>query len=274
MRFDYIENSRADWGVFVSTRERIEKYIKDVKDKLILDVGCGQTAAQPLLFNNFGYRVVGIDMFPLERYRRLGKAGFPLNLRLRLGRIKRLIREYYFYKKYYMELEVLAGRPLSFKGLDVRQMDILKTEFPDGYFDAVISNAVFEHIPDIDAACSQIKRVTKKDGYLVIGIHLFPSLSGGHHDQWRDPASVREPSVPPWDHLRRQSSPVDPSLNRLRLQDYIRVFEKCFTILDLIRDESHVERSRRFLTPQIKTELSDYSEDELLMRSVVLIMKN
>lgn len=274
MKFDCIKNSQGDWKAFVDFTKHIANSVASPRQKLILDAGCGQRAQQALLLHNFGYKVIGIDLVIPQRCRRLGKAGFPLNLRLRLGRIKRLIREYCLYKKYYRQLEVLAGRPLSFKGLDVRQMDILRTEFPNSYFDIVISNAVFEHIPDVDAVCREMKRITKKGGYLFIGIHLFPSLSGGHHDEWRDPACVSEPGVPAWDHLRKQVFPADPSLNRLRFKDYKDLFERYFTIQDLTWDNSQVEPARRFLTDDIRQELAGYADEELLRHSVLAILRN
>ena len=256
------------------TAKRIEKFVKDPKGRLILDAGCGQRIPQTLLLHNFGYRVIGIDLRIPERYKTLKKARFPLNIRLRLGRIKRLIRECYQLENYYGELESLCGKQLSFKGLDVRVMDIVHTEFPNGYFDVIVSNAVFEHLPDVDAACRELKRVTKKGGYLFIGIHLFTGISGGHHDEWQDPALVMKFTVPPWDHLRGKLYQVDSTLNRFRFRDYRRIFERYFDIIDLVWGTSQVEASRRFLTPQIRKELGDYSEEELLKHSVSAILRN
>lgn len=274
MRSDYREKSHTDWGVFAAVTEQIKKFVKDPKDKLILDAGCGHTVPQVLLLHNLGYKVIGIDMRIPERCKTLKKARFPLNVRLRLGRMKRLTGEYFQFRKYYEELKKISGRPLSFKGLDAREMDITRTEFPDGYFDIVISNAVFEHLPDVDAACKELKRITKKDGYLFIGIHLFTSLSGGHRDEWRDPVSVTKFTVPPWDHLRNQLYPVDPTLNRLRAGGYRKIFERHFTIADWIRVTSQVEAARRFLSPEIRKELRGYSEDELLIHATLTILRN
>jgi len=274
MIFDYRRKSRDDWGNFVMTTEMIGKFVKDPKDKLILDAGCGQRIPETLLLSNFCYKVIGIDLTIPERYKILKKAHFPLNIRLRLGRIKRLIREFYQFRRYYRELEKLSGRRLSFKEADARVMDITHTEFPDHYFDIVVSNAVFEHIGDVDTACRELKRITKKGGYLFIGIHLFTSLSGGHDNEWLNPATVIKFTVPPWAHLRDRRYQVDPSLNRLRFRDYRKIFKDHFDIVDLVWGMSQVEASRRFLTPQIRKELGDYSEDELLRHSVSVTLRN
>jgi SAM-dependent methyltransferase len=43
--------------------------------------------------------------------------------------------------------------------------------FPDATFDAVVSNQVLEHVPDLDAAAREIARVLKPGG---VALHLFP----------------------------------------------------------------------------------------------------
>ena len=55
-----------------------------------------------------------------------------------------------------------------------------QTNFPDGFFDVIISDNVLEHIPDLNTAMTEIMRITKPGGY---GFHLFPSrytLREGH----------------------------------------------------------------------------------------------
>jgi SAM-dependent methyltransferase len=44
--------------------------------------------------------------------------------------------------------------------------------FPDDYFDFIYSNQVLEHVQDLDAACSEISRCLKRDGF---SFHVFPS---------------------------------------------------------------------------------------------------
>lgn len=45
------------------------------------------------------------------------------------------------------------------------------TDFPDGYFDVVVSDNVLEHVADLDAVIGEIARVTRSGGW---GFHLFP----------------------------------------------------------------------------------------------------
>lgn len=51
-------------------------------------------------------------------------------------------------------------------------------DFPDGFFDLVISNQVFEHVEDMDAVLFEINRILKPGGRFLC---LFPSK-----DVWRE----------------------------------------------------------------------------------------
>ena len=55
-----------------------------------------------------------------------------------------------------------------------------KTNFPDGYFDVIISDNVLEHIADLDSVFAEMARLTKPGGR---NFHLFPArftLFEGH----------------------------------------------------------------------------------------------
>lgn len=53
--------------------------------------------------------------------------------------------------------------------------DLLDLSFPDGAFDAVVVNDVFEHVPSIDRCLSEIARVTMPGGRLIT---TFPFSMG------------------------------------------------------------------------------------------------
>lgn len=56
----------------------------------------------------------------------------------------------------------------------IKRMEGDRIPFPDSFFDAVTHNQVFEHVPDIHLAASEIARVLKPGG-LMLG--LFPDRS-------------------------------------------------------------------------------------------------
>lgn len=70
--------------------------------------------------------------------------------------------------------------PAEFLGSVILQMHDQGIPFPDAYFDAVISNQVFEHVPDLHTVLTEIRRVLKPGGLLL---SLFPDkrvLREGH----------------------------------------------------------------------------------------------
>jgi ubiquinone/menaquinone biosynthesis C-methylase UbiE len=56
----------------------------------------------------------------------------------------------------------------------VLRMDGNRIPFPDAYFDVVTHNQVFEHVPDLDVAVSEIARVLKPGAIMLA---LFPDSS-------------------------------------------------------------------------------------------------
>ncbi len=57
-------------------------------------------------------------------------------------------------------------------GTVIREIKDGRLDFPDGFFDVVTSNQVFEHVTDLDAVLDEINRVLKPGG---VTLHLFPS---------------------------------------------------------------------------------------------------
>ncbi len=60
----------------------------------------------------------------------------------------------------------------------IRPMDEDRIPFPADTFDLVINNQVMEHVPDLDAALAEIRRVLKPGGQLL---SVFP-----HKSVWRE----------------------------------------------------------------------------------------
>mgnify|MGYP001148244711 CR=1 FL=1 len=261
------------YHVFKGALQRIRPYITTVRNKRVLDVGCGVLFPQTLFFHSIGAKVTGIDTSYIipsirlqDRVRLIGRV--PLT-----EATQRIIEELRGTLVYYSELRRIAEIPLNINGLDIRQMDVCDMVFRDETFDLVISNAVFEHIEDVETATLEIYRTMKKGAVVYIEIHLFPSLTGGHAIPYAPPGSqiVKTAGVPLWDHLRQKLYTFTHyPLNKLRERDYRRIFERGFQILEWVTE---FHEPKRFLTPEIRTELMDYSEEELLKRSIVVILR-
>lgn len=262
---DIARQAEFDYENFKTARDILHKYAGDITGRVVLDVGCGRLCGQALLFQGLGNRVTGIDLTCIIinkpgygkywlSFARNGLAGFARDtLYDLLGKNK----------AYYQRLRSLSGFKLEPKSLDIRQMNAENMLFPDNIFEIVISNDAFEHIADVPRAISEVYRVLKEKGIAYVRIHLFTSLSGGHHAEWTNTRKI-----PPWDHLRARVHTVPVFLNKLREHEYISLFREKFEILDVIDGRYY---GKGLLTPSIRSELSDYSEEELLKTHTIIV---
>lgn len=69
----------------------------------------------------------------------------------------------------YLGPEIKSGQIIN----DVMHEDALNLSFDDNSFDFLISNEVFEHIPNINKALSEGSRVLRSGGYLLASIPFF-----------------------------------------------------------------------------------------------------
>ncbi len=265
-----VDFARHDYEVFTTLNDRIRKYINSTDDKLkVLDIGCGQRFPNTLLFGNRGdCEAIGIDsdiVGPgLAKY---AKMAFVNGLERTL---KSAVREILFDRIYFANLEQFAGMKLSKKKLTIFNHSTTRLPFEDNYFDLIISNAVFEHIRDVPGAIRELTRISKPAGILYNVIHLYPSLSGGHNLQWAFPEKSVPHDVPAWDHLRQNKCPTHIYLNKYRESDYRKYFEEYTHILDWL---DGAFEGRGLLTPEIRADLPDYSEADLLKRDIIVISR-
>jgi SAM-dependent methyltransferase len=274
----FVRNRRLSERIYTQAFETVLRIAQtycpgDLRAWRLLDIGCGQRFAAVLLFHSLGANITGIDAdyvdpgFSLKGYWSIWK-------RNGLERcVKTVLRHQLFDKGFYAGLAQCfqreAGRRLCWDGLDLRQMNACDLKFPADHFDFAFSRAVFEHIDNVPAACRELQRVLKPGGVAYIEAHLFPSLSGGHHFEWAKPSEERRHRVPPWDHLRQNKYPSAHYLNRLREAEYLDCFETYFKILDTrcaYEGEQH-------LTAEILAELPDYPRDELLKKSLCVVLQ-
>lgn len=62
---------------------------------------------------------------------------------------------------------------------DIRNADILHLPFRNSMFDTVTCISILEHVPDLDAAFTEIRRVMKRGGALVVGVPIEKFLVKG-----------------------------------------------------------------------------------------------
>ncbi|HYN08769.1 MAG TPA: class I SAM-dependent methyltransferase [Vicinamibacterales bacterium] len=241
----------------------------------VLDLGCGANAPVTVLLHASGCRVTGVDAslghrwglgFRPSRYAAyLREAGALKTLRKMAG-------ELVFDRTYFRELRARTRLPLTDRGLDLRTMDVQRPTLPEGSFDAVHSNATWEHVADVRAATHMVADALTPGGIAYIEIHLFPSLSGGHDLPWIVPGKTILGDVKPWQHLRDPAWKAPVFLNRLRERDYRAIFENTpgLTIVDW---RTEFTEGRDLLSPEVLSALPDYSPDELTKRSIIVVAR-
>lgn len=247
---------------------------KQINNSRMLDIGCGQTAVQTILFTADGANITGIDLEvptftinPIIFYKVLKNNGLERAL-------KSTFRHLLFDRSYFKRLSKSYSEPINLSKADVRNYDSSKMPFVTNEFDFIYSSWVFEHIDKVEATVKEISRILKPNGVARIEFHLFPSLSGGHNLEWHYPDRDlnRERHCPPWDHLLENKFPVNTYLNKLKLKDYDNIFRK---YMKIIRIEKNICGSY-YLTKNLKDQLfqKGFSEEDLLTESVVFILKS
>jgi len=234
----------------------------EMRGKRLLDIGCGDRAPLSLLFAQKGARVDAIDLLPV----RLGwsRPAMWLDVALQNGppqMVKQAVRDAAHTWRYWQKLGRHSGGALPFSAVRFKNMDATKLNFPDGSFDIVISSAVWEHIEDVRAATREVNRVLAPGGIAVIQVAVFPALKGGHHAQWHSVDPNLHRTIAPWDHLREGALALPLYCNGWRADQYREVFQQEMEIAEWEEAEGE---GAEYLTPELRQELSSFSEKDLL----------
>ena len=136
---------------------QFNKYLKrgvkfNIKDKVILEIGCGHGGISCFLAVNGAKDVFGLD---INEYNLQTAKSFKQILNSKLGN---------------------AEIPVSFINENVHNLS-----FDDNYFDIIIADNVFEHFDDNVRVMLECKRVLKEKGKIIIP--SFPSIyskNGAH----------------------------------------------------------------------------------------------
>jgi len=228
----------------------------------VLDLGCGQLAAQAALFAGAGANTTAVDI-ELPSYRlsirqlfRIWRANGPERA------AKSVVRHFLFDRPFVARLRSTGDHIPCWEKVRFRRMNASALDFDSESFDFVYSDWAFEHIADVAGALSAVRRVLRPGGIFTGRIHLFPSLSGGHNLEWHYPDVKMQRRSEPWDHLRSNQFPVNVYVNRLRLEDYRRLLTARLTV----QSERITYEGETFLTPLIEAELANrgYGHDDLL----------
>lgn len=238
---------------------------KPVDRLRILEIGSGQRYQNVLIFRAWGADIIGIDLEAvgpgLRKYGAMLKADGPLRL------AKSVLRALAFDRRYFKALSRALQAPLPDVAGRLIATDAAKTGFDGASFDAVISTAVFEHLSDVAGTVKEMRRILKPGGVARIAVHLFPSISGGHHLGWQG-EKADGGGVPAWDHLLEDSQPSGIYLNRWRKAAYLEAFSAHLEMLSAELRRSGEDRLDAATFDKLQAK--GYSRDELLETELLI----
>jgi hypothetical protein len=251
---------------------------RNLADANILEIGYGARPNRLLALISLGYDVKGIDLDkPIlkpsiaEYLKNYQKNGFKRVF-------KSLARSLLFDSHERAALDrVLQGRGARLNLDESRFLvgDASTFKFHANSIDFIYSEDVFEHIsPDaIHALCKNLNEAMSFDGLALISPSIYSGIAGGHLVEWY-PHTLKKNSErqsEPWEHLRKRRFVADCYLNELRVSDFESIFMEYFQLIDVINRNSGL--GREYLTKEIKDELSQFSEKELLSNKWTFVLR-
>ncbi|MGB5757756.1 MAG: methyltransferase domain-containing protein [Acidimicrobiales bacterium] len=156
----------------------------------------------------------------------------------------------------------------------LRYGDIESDPLEPEAFDVVTTWSVFEHLGQPRRALENVIAALKPGGVLHISIHVF-TAHDGHHDIRAFTGEGDD--LPLWGHLRPTTThQINPSsyLTEGRIHQGRELFEELTPGADEYLDEYEVrERFGPLLTPELRDELAEYSDDELFTVNAVYVWR-
>jgi SAM-dependent methyltransferase len=259
-----------------SLERRIERISEVPWDKQeILDIGCGYLYPQVVMLHNRVGSITGVDIchfwrdgwyanYSAHRFR-----GF-------LYATARATRDYLSGWLFYRYCRT-SGITVNHGSYALFRYDGTVLPFRDATFTCVISNAVLEHVEDLDAFAAETARVLRPGGIADHLWHNYYSLHGSHLPEQINIAK-------PWGHLTGETRPRTALFPRTP-DEISRVFSNYFEIIAIHRgdrlhrvygddpcfEEEGAELYEAAL--QRRPELAQYPRELLLTRSYVIQLR-
>jgi SAM-dependent methyltransferase len=272
----------AEWASIEEYRQTLQRYAgKRLEDCRVLEIGYGQRPWRLLWLANLGVDITGVDLdrpvlraTPGEFLRILREQGAERAL-------KSLVRAILFDRRERSALaraiERETGRSFTNPVDRLRVSDAASDAFwrtmPP--LDFIYSEDVFEHIPSegLQRMAGAMAASLKPDGLAFIRPDVFTGITGGHHPEWyaHTLSAPRRRRSEPWEHLRKGRFSASTFLNRWSRADYRRLFARHFEIVE--ERASNPDLGREFLTPEVRAELEQYPEAELLSNQVLYLLR-
>lgn len=259
------------WRTSLATEQIRKCYGISWRGQNLLDVGCGQRLAYTLAFAQQN-RVTGIDTeLPIRQpYIRsfIDLLRFSGIYRTLKSTVTAILGKKRHFERALSELTDFQGS----YNLQLFRMEATQIQFPDNHFDGIFSFSVFEHISEPRKALQEAKRVLNPKGVFYLDLHLYTSIYGDH-----DPRAQNEAvAVPPWKHIRPSCASLRLEscyLNKIRLAEWRHMLREIFDSVEFLSIEGEADKRRPYLTEDIRKELADYTEEELLTTTVIAVAR-
>jgi SAM-dependent methyltransferase len=148
-------------------------------------------------------------------------------------------------------------------------------DYSNDKYDLIFSDDVLEHIPrdDLGNLLASMANAITPLGILILTPLVFTGISGNHLPEWFPYLCNKD--IPrrsePWEHLRKDRWQGNVYLNRMTRADYREILSRYF---EIIEERPKVpDLGRRWLTPEVQEELSEWSEDELFSNRVRFVLR-
>ena len=266
-------------NVFCKSRRDIEELIsKSLAEANILIIGCGYRCTDVLLYSQCSHSVRGLDVrgvffrdgfYKLYRsHRAQGKSVGASVFNAYAARAG--------LAAYYRRIGEFSGESSNHARLNLAMYDGRTIPFEDGQFDAVLSNAVLEHVLDLDTFVAEVSRVTAAGGVSYHLYHNYYCFSGSH-------LPLRLCEEHPWGHLRGELHTDPKHLNKARVAVVRSAFSRGFDVRSVFKigkdhSKEGVDSTFRYeredqLTPELEQELCGFSREELLTRCFLVVAR-
>jgi hypothetical protein len=243
-----------------------------------LEIGYGARPFRLIAMMSMGMDARGIDLdMPMIRFSMLRL--FQILKRNGVERaLKTCVRNLLFDRREQAKLRAALEQRGYMLSMDPSRFlvgDAATYNFGAEPVDLVYSTDVFEHIPlnGLESLLERLAAQASPRGLLLITVNIFTGITGGHLTEWyghlvdSDAPKVSEP----WEHLRKRRYTANTYLNRLSRAAYRELFSRHFdTLEEWVIDP---DLGRQWLTPAVRAELSDWSEDELFSNRVMFTLR-
>lgn len=234
----------------------VEKVLIPVEDKTILEIGSGWFPAMPyfFLYKLNAKKIITVDInehFTSKRIAELNSL---------------------FSKKYSCKIDSNINSRLGLpEEVDYfSNYDIVKHELPK--VDIVFSRYVLSHMEEKDVVALHQKCSSKLAKGTIIVHFISPSDLRAHGDASLSLYDFLQYSKPEWEKIHTKFD----YHNRLRLPQYLAIFEQCGLEVLYLEYQSIDQGSKQyqlFKTIQLHSDYAQYSEEELTAGNIFVVLK-